>query len=134
MSFWDDAKKKAAELTNKASDSAANLRERTKVSSEISGTKKEIQELYLQLGHAYYDKYKDDPTAEQAGVVKCITDAEAKIVDLNAKLDQLKGNVTCPSCGAKVSTNASFCPSCGGKLPEFVTEEVVSEDTENTEE
>ena len=128
MSFWDDAKKKAAELTNKASDSAANLKERTKINSEISGTKKEIQELYLQLGHAYYDKYKDDPTAEQAGVVKCITDAENKIVELNAKLDQLKGNVACPSCGEKVATGASFCPKCGAKMPEIAAEEAPSED------
>ena len=123
MSFWDDAKKKAADLTAKASDSAANLKERTKVSSEITGTKKEIEELYLQLGHAYFDKYKDDPTAEQAGVVKCIVDAEAKIEELGKKLEVLKGVTACPNCGTKVNVGVNFCPSCGGKMPELVVEE-----------
>lgn len=66
-----------------------------------------IEELYRQLGKAYYEGGVEDPLPELLPYFDKIT--QLKILNNDIAY-------TCPQCGEEVGANQMFCGKCGYKL------------------
>ena len=136
MGLFDDLKEKltsaSKEVTQKVNDTVAT----TKLQSQISSKEAGIKEAFLAIGKAAFEKFKDDENSEFFDKIKEITGLQDEIAGLKDQIDQIKGVVRCPECGAAVENGAQFCPKCGVKMPEIVeeTEEAVEEAVEEVKE
>ena len=87
-----------------------------------------MEKQYAELGKAYYEKHKDEESAE--GEEKTpeqehfflITEALGEIERMRAEVFKLQGAVECPKCGAKMPQGAAFCSSCGTKMDDIFEE------------
>ena len=87
-----------------------------------------VEKQYAELGKAYYEKHKDEESAE--GEEKTpeqehfflITEALGEIERMRAEVFKLQGAVECPKCGAKMPQGAAFCSSCGTKMDDIFEE------------
>lgn len=69
-----------------------------------SEDEKELQELYMQLGKAYYEGAYEDPLPQLLPLFSDITDILKKYEE--------KPKV-CSGCGAELEEDARFCDVCG---------------------
>ena len=79
---------------------------------------RKIEGKYRQIGKDYYENYADkgDPIFQDC--VDGIRRSEAAILEMKSAIQQLKGLLTCPSCGSELPVGTAFCNVCGAKLPE----------------
>lgn len=132
MAFFDklnDIAKSIGDLTNEALES-------NKLTGAISKERTEINNLLLQVGEYYYDKYKQNVMIDDE-IFDCMMsiDNHSKILeDLDKQLeakkdkeaeaeaeeiqDETANEVTkfCHSCGVKIEGNKKFCSECGTRL------------------
>ena len=54
---------------------------------------------------------------EFAGMVASIAESEEKIKSYRQQIQDIKGVVRCPQCGAEVQSGVAFCSSCGAPMP-----------------
>ncbi len=116
MAILDDIKETLTKTTKSAMDKGKKLTDTTKLKSQKSSAKKELTELYVELGKSYYEKYKDSASEEDAETFGKIAAAEEKIADLEAQIRAIKGIVLCPACGEENAAGKKFCGSCGAPL------------------
>ncbi len=120
MSFFDDVintTKSAAATAGKKTDEAVKFTKLKIKESQITG---DIKAHFEKLGQMSYEMKK----AENAD--SSLFEAEVEEIDklyetlseINNRLDDLRQEITCPTCGAKTKSDNSFCPKCGAKLPE----------------
>ena len=67
MSFWDDIKVLGSEVVSKgsiiakdAAKKAQNAADMTKIKIEIAAREKEIKDIYMKIGKAYYEANKEE--------------------------------------------------------------------------
>jgi ribosomal protein L40E/formyltetrahydrofolate synthetase len=124
---------KLKEGANKATDYAQQTMKTTKINTQISGLKKEIERINTQIGHAVYEAYKaNDLTLAEEAVRKLSNDnmvLENEISDLEHEIEVIKNEKMC-DCGRKASVDAKFCPSCGKRFPLEPEVEAVEEEEE----
>ena len=117
------------------------------MNSQINSLKKEINELYRNIGIQYYENYKENPEACFQELVASINEKMDSIEEISKKIEitkeataavpltaqtstnEEKINVTgrcCIKCGAYLGLEDIFCAGCGTKN-EIVTEEKVDE-------
>ena len=106
MAILDDIKETLTKTTKSAVDKGKKLTDVTKLKSQKSSAKKELTQIYVELGKAYYEKYKDAPAEEDAENFEKISAAAEKIADLEA----------CPACGEENAVGKKFCGGCGAPL------------------
>jgi ribosomal protein L40E len=123
---------KLKEGANKATDYAQQTMKTTKINTQISGLKREIERNNTQIGHAVYEAYKaNDLTLAEDTVRKLSNDnieLENEISQLEHEIEVIKNEKMC-DCGSKASMDARFCPRCGKQFP-FEPEIEVVEDEE----
>ena len=87
-----------------------------------------VEKQYAELGKAYYEKHKDEESAESEEKTPeqehffLITEALGEIERMRAEIFKLQGAVECPKCGAKMPQGAAFCSSCGTKMDDIFEE------------
>ncbi len=93
MGFWDDFKvfgsdvlQKGGKIAKEVSLKAQDAADMTKIKLDIAARKKEIRDLYMKIGKAYYEAYKED-AVEFADDVNLINQKFAAIDELNAKYE-----------------------------------------------
>lgn len=96
MSFFDDLKAVGADLLAKgnvfakeAAHKAQDAADMAKIKLEIASKEREIKELYIKIGKAYYDEYKDD-AVEFADDIASITSKYGDIRELKSKYEMYK--------------------------------------------
>lgn len=67
---------------------------------------KKLEMLYMELGKAYYEGNFEDPLPELLPYFDAITQLK----------NALQNQRTCPQCGAKIQSGATFCGKCGFQL------------------
>lgn len=125
MAFFDKvnaAVSKAGEslsgAASKAQQSVKTMQAVSGLNSQIKTQQETIRTTYLTIGQSYVENHKNDENAEFAQQVAAIAAAEAAIVELQAQINALKGNVPCPNCGTQIGADEAFCPNCGTKKPQ----------------
>lgn len=134
MSFSD---KLSAHLTNAGrtvSQMTKNLSESSALQKEVSAEKQNIKDRFFEIGQLYYERFKDDPTADFYELIESITNSTNRITDLEAQIQSVKERkpelvevpvstknvqpsaMVCMQCGSTYGTTQTFCSACGQKL------------------
>lgn len=117
MGFFDEIGKK---ISQTASDSAKKTREFVEVSklnAQMTDEKKNITNLFAQIGEQYYNANAVNPQPEFAEMFQAIAASNQKIIELQEEIKKIRNVHTCPNCGAECVENIAFCGSCGAALP-----------------
>lgn len=116
MAFFDSISKKVTQAGAEAVKKTKEVAEATKLSLAIDSEKRQLDDLYKELGQKYYETCGGAPAEELAEIVGRIKAQCDKIAGLEDQLRILRGQDKCPHCGKIIATGAKFCPNCGGKI------------------
>ena len=61
-----------------------------KLSLEINGDSEELKRVYAEIGRLYYENYRDTADAFLAELCQQVTDANARVAELEAQMDELR--------------------------------------------
>lgn len=128
MAFFEQIGKRLIDAGQNVAQQTKNLTDVTQLNSAISESEKKVSQLFLNIGHLYYEVHKDDLLAENRGMIDEINALYAEILENREKIKQIKGITKCAKCGADVPLNVAFCSSCGAKIER---ENDVNEKTED---
>ena len=119
------------------------------MNAQISAIKKEIIELYKQIGEAYYKEHSTSPEDCVSDLVNNVSGLLLKIEELNNQIEITKSETAsvqlivpsekntetsnysgrkCRQCGTPLGADDVFCPSCGTKNEIEEIEAVVKDD------
>lgn len=116
MAFFEQIGKRLTDAGQNVAQQTKDLADVTKLNTAISDKEKKISQLFLLVGQSYYERHKNDDTAEELEKIAEINAMYAEILTNREKIKQIKGVVKCESCGADVPLNATFCNACGTKV------------------
>ncbi|MCC3373352.1 zinc ribbon domain-containing protein [Cohnella sp. REN36] len=126
MSFFKKFTETVSKGVSTATEKAQQTVEITKIHSQISGKKKEIEKRFSDIGEAVYEAYlqHDLSRAEGEIIPACeeIARIRREIGGLEDRIRALRNEKEC-ACGQKVPFDTRFCPSCGSPFAEPVPEE-----------
>jgi chromosome segregation ATPase len=118
MGFFDKIKEGAS----KAADLAKETVEVTRLNTQVSSKKREIEKNHSRIGELIFNAFlvSNLTTVEDQVTIICqeIATLQQEIQNLELKIKEVKNEKPCV-CGKTISLNAKFCPSCGHK---FVTD------------
>ena len=108
MPKYDDLKKKAMDALDTIADASVDaykvaeektrvLARKTKLRAGIVNDKATIRRLSVDLGTAYYNKYKDDPNSEFRQLCEEISGAHEKIANKEEEIAALKAAAAKPA-------------------------------------
>ena len=117
MAFLDDLSKKISNAGQGVAQSTKNLASMTKINGAISDEEKKIENLFYQLGRAYFDACSETPHEAVTGFVAAIKNSLALIDEYKEQIKEIKGVANCPGCGAEVPFTSAFCNVCGTRMP-----------------
>lgn len=116
MAFFEQIGKRLTDAGQNVAQQTKDLADVTKLNTAISEKEKRISQLFLLVGQSYYEKHKNDDTAEELEKIAEINALYAEIFTKREKIKEIKGVVKCENCGADVPLNAAFCNACGTKV------------------
>jgi hypothetical protein len=111
MAFFDKVKQGLDAASKKTSE----VIETTKINSSIRGEKEAIEEVFRQIGKTTFEQYvaTGSGNEEYLGFFQTILGHQAKVAELEQKLDELKNVKDCPNCHAEQPREVLFCSKCG---------------------
>lgn len=117
MAFLENLGKKIGETAQAAAKKSSELVEVTKLNASISAEEDKIHKLYLQIGKAAYQQFRETGATEEYLREACeqIVAHEQNIQSLREKIAEVKGIKTCVGCGAEMERAQIFCSKCGTK-------------------
>lgn len=116
MSFFDNLEQKLNDVGQTTIKKTKDLADTAKMNLEISEEERKISNAREQIGKWYAAKYRMQADPEIQNWMDAIFASEAKIKACRDNLGQIKGETTCPQCGASIAADAQFCPNCGQKI------------------
>lgn len=126
MSFFDEIGKKVTQVGNDTVKMTKDLSEIAKLNSAVNSSEKKIQELYVQIGKAYFEKNSENTESEFYDTISEIKNQNALIRENKEKICAIKGVTSCKNCGSEVSAESAFCPVCGTKVERVVPEDMTA--------
>ncbi len=107
--------KSAATTVGKKAEWLVDISKLRMNAAELGG---EIAKKYEALGRLVYDSVKANASAEGLveEYVESIDVLNAKLDEINEKINVLRNKSACPVCGAQNAEDALFCCHCGVKL------------------
>ena len=118
MAFFEQIGKKITDMGQGVAQQTKNLTDVARLNATISEKERLVGQIFAALGHAYYERHKDDPNAEEPQMIKDLNNLRQEIAQAQEEIKQKKGVVSCPNCGAELSPNAAFCTRCGTRAPQ----------------
>lgn len=116
MSFFDNLGQKLNDVGQTTIKKTKDLADTAKMNLEISEEERKISNAHEQIGKWYAAKYRMQADPEIQNWMDAIFASEAKIKACRDNLGQIKGETSCPQCGASIAADAQFCPNCGQKI------------------
>ena len=127
-----DAASKTYKFT---AEKTSKIAKETKKKMEISDYKKDIKEMYIEIGETVYEKYVTDQELNLEELLeKCtrIKELSDKIVECKNEILKLNERKQCKNCYEEIEISANYCPNCGCEQEKISKEE--TEDTDKNEE
>ncbi|MCL2222279.1 MAG: zinc ribbon domain-containing protein [Oscillospiraceae bacterium] len=115
MPLLDQLSKKITATTQNVVRSTKEFADTARLNSMIGDEQRKIDSLYAQIGKLYYENEEHKSETEIGQHCNIITIAMERIEELQAEINQIKGVVPCPVCGADVPLSSTFCGGCGTK-------------------
>ena len=116
MSFFDNLGQKLNDVGQTTIKKTKDLADTAKMNLEISEEERKISDAHEQIGKWYAAKHRMQADPEIQNWMDAIFASEAKIKACRDNLGQIKGETSCPQCGASIAADAQFCPNCGQKI------------------
>lgn len=111
------------QLGKKINDASDSLKQKTQTFTEVNSLEKQVnanqsvvQNMYTEIGRAYYEAHKNDAQNAYADQCRVITDALNQIAQLQDQIRMKKGIQLCPNCGAQLAPGSMFCAGCGAQV------------------
>lgn len=121
MSFFKKITESVSKGVSTAAEKAQQTVEITRLNAQISGKRKEIEKLQIEIGKSIFEAYKvkDLSIAESKVVPACdqIEIIHGEIAVLNNRIMALRNEKDCV-CGRRVPYETRFCSDCGHPFPE----------------
>lgn len=134
--FFSTLGKSISKYTQKAVESTGTFVESTKISTQISGEKREIDQEYKKIGEIIYrriSKGEFEADEELKKLAEGIDVHRDKMNTLKEQLADVKGQQICPNCGELIPKDVAFCPKCGAPV-EIKEEEPEKKETDQEKE
>ncbi len=99
-----------------------SLTEEEQLNVQIEQLRKEISDLYTDIGQEYYESGGNEPVSDHMS--SCFDDIRAreeKIQDCKNEIRTIKGITTCEHCGADIFVTDTFCGTCGARIISEIT-------------
>lgn len=130
--FFGDLGKSISRATQRAVDQTSSFFESTKILTQITSEKKEIEKLYGKIGERVARKIEKNETDyvgdEERSIVDEIKSRRGTIHTLRQSLADVKNMRICPNCEELIEKTAAFCPKCGAPVPADDEEEFETPD------
>ena len=113
MSFLKNVGSTASDAAKTAVKKTEELIEVVKIKIKISESEDAIKKIFTEIGSLYYEGYDPDVVSPYAEQIEKIGAQKDKLIDLNKKLNEIKGVTVCGDCGKECQAGHKFCPYCG---------------------
>ena len=90
MGFFDDLGKKISDASQDVMHKGKEMADTTKFNSQIHDEEKKIAAVYSKIGKKYFEVFENAPTEEFKAFIDEIHTAQAKIAEIQRKLNALK--------------------------------------------
>lgn len=118
MSFFDDLGKTLDKTGRTIANKASGIVDSTKLSHQISQEEKAMDEIYRQIGIAYYSIFGQAPDERLAPMCGDIRQKMELLASLRQQELTARGKRLCQNCGAECDLYFQpVCYSCGTELP-----------------
>ena len=114
-----------------AADKTSSMMEKSKINSQITGERKEIEKLCQQIGESVLER-------AAAGEIQLSERENLLMEEINVHQDRirefrkvmagLRNMKICPACESLIAIDVAFCPKCGAPTPVPEPEEVMAEE------
>ncbi len=129
MDFFSKLGDAICETSKDVSQKVSDLTGIARLNMDVRNREELVRKQYLEIGKKYYELHREDeePFFEE---ISLINETLEEIEQIKAKIADLKGKKTCPSCGAVNDGEAAYCIKCGAKC-ESIFEEDIQEPKED---
>jgi ribosomal protein L32 len=122
----EENKSGISKVTSAVVKGTGTLVKTTKLNINLSSEESRLKNIYFDIGKLVHEIYKTGGSFggifdEKYGE---ILETEAKIAEINEKIEIAKGIVNCPKCGTSSKRGSAFCLKCGTNIGEITFEEV----------
>ena len=124
MAFFDEIGKKISVTGKGAVQQAKNYTEMSRLKGLVAENRKRIESLYCEIGKDYYEKHREDLTAENRDRMEAIQSFYEQIGQWEEQIKEIRESVRCPQCGAMVPASSRFCNECGYEMGSEARENV----------
>ena len=114
MEFFDKLSETIVSAGKDVGQKAKDVSEIAKLKMDIRSKEDFVEKQYAELGKAYYEKHKDEESAE--GEEKTPEQEHFFLIT------EALGEIERMKCGAKMPQGAAFCSSCGTKMDDIFEE------------
>ena len=90
MGFFDDLGKKLSDASQDVMHKGKEMADTTKFNSQIHDEEKKITAVYSKIGKKYFEVFENAPSEEFKAFIEEIHAAQAKIAEIQEKLNALK--------------------------------------------
>jgi hypothetical protein len=125
---FEEIGKKVKQIGKDTVEEVQKLNEVRQLNGKVNDTKKQIKNLYLEIGKKLYEQYKEAPFDGFESEIQAISEKYVEMEQLKDQVRKVKGVVLCPCCNMEVAKGERFCSNCGNKMPEVVDPEDADED------
>lgn len=91
MDFFDKIGETIAAKGKEVTDKAKDVAEVVNLKGQIHTCEEIIKKRYIEIGKTYYEKHGSMPEEEYIDACKDIEDAQNTVVDLEARIKEIKG-------------------------------------------
>ena len=112
MDFFENLGSKLNKVGSDASQKVKSLSAITNLKLENSKLEKSLDDMLLNLGQRYFNKFSEAPDAEFADIIESIKSCKTRIEGNLVEIRRLNGNVICPACGAEPGPGACAAGVC----------------------
>lgn len=116
MAFFDDLQSRILQAGDAAAQKTKELTETSRLRAAITSENKAIQETYSQIGQVYFTKFADDPDPDLANLCQRILEAKQNIQKYEEQILNIKNEIECSNCHARLPKGTVFCNQCGARL------------------
>lgn len=134
MEFFKKIGDAASETYKMTAEKTSKLAKETKLKMQINDYKKQIDDIYKNIGEAVYQKHVLGEEISLKDVEQNCEEIDSlteKIASSKEEILNLKEKRQCKNCYEEIEIDAKYCPSCGFEQEEIVKNEII--ETENQE-
>jgi len=130
MTFFDEIKRNASNVTDKAVRKTNELTNIAKLNVSVKSNENKLSYVFEEIGRLFYDAERtgEDHSGEIADYIMKADKIKAEIATAKKQIAKLRKVVVCEGCGNEISEEAAFCSFCGLKQEKPVEEEVAAEE------